>query len=185
MLSLMAAYYTEAWWKPLPLREILQRLKREKPAFASGIEGSSPEEIDALEALVGRPLPLDYRVFLEFLGGRSDFLFSGRVGQVQDGPVTRDYPLKYDFTLARVKAQYTPIRKGSRKMKRGVPEFDKERYLLIGFQEHSQDGGCYFLDCVRSDPPVVNIDAFGELRDVAPSLKEFVMEYGLRRDNIF
>ena len=47
------------------------------PAFLSRIEGASPDEIDRLEAIVGAPLPRDYRRFLELMGRRDGGIVAG------------------------------------------------------------------------------------------------------------
>lgn len=166
----------------LGIRDIISHFSGKKPFSGRG-RGASAEEIGTLERAAQIPLPADYRVFLELFGKDTGGLFPAEgvaYGRDAKGNSTESrYPLRYGFTIDEI----MPLYRGNRRRRR--LEKLKKGMLLIGVQHHSEDGGCYYIDCGSAGNPVVNVDAYGDVTEISPSFKDFLLDYGFLKKGRF
>ena len=169
------------------ITEYIETLKNKHPEWAGNIKGASHDEIKELEDILGKKLPSEYRVFLETMGRETGGLFAVTNKAHAKGGGFNEYPLKYDFNISSIIKLSRKIR---RKLKKN-PKLAKKLFyntglIPIALQYHSQDGGYYYLDCrAENTAPVVNVDAYGDLRAISPSLADFLKEYAFRPEKVF
>jgi hypothetical protein len=161
------------------IEELLAYYARRRAGFAERAKGAPEEEIREFERLVGRPLPPDYVAFLRAAGRDCGDMFKGDYKSFGAAGSFTLHPLKYDFSLEtalkdrrRLKSKVAKNPRLARK--NGYPP----GFVLIGAQSHSQDGGSYFLDLrTPGAAPVVNMEDSDELRELAPSFRDFLFRF--------
>ena len=126
--------------------ELMAYLRQFSPNADAGVRGAEPEQIAALEQIVGRPLPEDYRQYLEHMGGEG-------ISVSFDGPGSR---------ASNVLSYYQDLRASGQRVPDG--------YLIIGPGERSLSVA--LSDLPERGPVVVLMDglAAGRVSPFAQSL---------------
>ncbi len=160
------------WWQHGDLRFVVEKIKARRPLLSSMMGAATTEEIDAHEEAVGRPLPADYRVLLQYIGNQN----TEHITRTQDD--SRQF-YAFDYSIAALGKEYSKRRRGRTDLTIIKPP-PSTSLILIGIRPFGEEVHHLYLDCEAANAPlVVRICNCGERcrEDTGMDLKEFVARF--------
>jgi len=169
------------------MEKLIQLILQNHPDFIHEVEGVSEKEIAKLESLNPfPPLPVDYKVFLKYMGKKSGRVKGLRKMKVYtaDGEMYIDEStilIDYHSVLSYYKKHGYFFQKGFAHL---LMDFNEkpQNFFLFGIDTLGNDNGNFYLDLRYEDLPVVEICDTRGIVKRAPTFLEFLFSDSFRRD---